>query len=265
MPVEVAPGVRELLVRLRDAADTAPSSEAAVHLLESVAREMTGLLGRHDRDSLTAWRELGYHRNRAGDPVGAVHLLGQVTADLAHVFGPADPDTLYAGLELATAVGDSGDPNGAAHRLRELLPALTAAAGPDDARTLAAHVRLAVETGRLGDVMGAIGAFALLIPRIQQVLGEGHPLLGEARCGLGRLVPHRRRLAGGGGIAPVEAVAMVHRLMVWDFDTDEEADAFLSELEHATGQRHLAGRLATVPDTLTPDHATAIVLGAPPS
>ncbi|GAA2750955.1 hypothetical protein [Kitasatospora cinereorecta] len=260
-PAEAAPELRALLVRLRDRAGDAPGPDGAAHLLELVAREMTALLGRYDRETLVAWRELGFARREAGDPAAAVHLLGQVVADMAQALGPADRDTLYAHLEFAAAMGDAGDPGGAAQRLRDLVPSLTAEVGPQGDLALTAQVQLAVNLGRIGDLMGAVGQLLQLLPAIEQGLGEQSRALADARTGLGRLVVPWRRVAGGGGLPPVMAVAMVHRLIVWDFGSDAEADAYLTELERATGRKGLAGRLAAVPDGMTAAQATAMVLG----
>ncbi|MEU2629285.1 hypothetical protein [Kitasatospora sp. NPDC007106] len=258
---EAPAAVRELLVRLRDRADEAPTPDAAVHLLESVAREMTALLGRYDRDALAAWRRLGDRRCAAGDPAGAVHLLGQVAADAAQALGPGDPDTLEVRLEQARALGEAGDPFGAVHLLREVQPALVQALGPYDARALASQARLAHAVALTGDLVSAFGMLLELIPVVQHHLGPAHPLVGEARCSLGRLVPQWRRAAGGGGLPQVAAVAMVHRLLVWDFASDQEADAFLTELERATGHRSLAARLAAVPEEMTAEQAAQSMLG----
>ncbi|MFJ5231481.1 hypothetical protein ACIQBJ_16470 [Kitasatospora sp. NPDC088391] len=259
-PVEVAPEVRALLVRLRDGVFDAPSPEGATHLLEKVAREMTSLLGRYDRDTLVAWRQLGQIRNESGEWAAAVHLLGQVAADMAQVLGPADRESLHAQADLAFAIGNAGSGEDAAARLRHLLPSLHAEFGPQHPMTLTAQVQLAVNTARTGDVLTAVGDLVQLLPVIEQAVGDEGLTLSEARAELGRLVPQWRRVTGGAALAPVMAVAMVHRLIVWDFDSDQEADAFLTELERATGRKGLAGRLAAVPDGMTAPHATAMVL-----
>ncbi|MFD9126195.1 tetratricopeptide repeat protein [Kitasatospora sp. NPDC059571] len=253
--------VRELLLRLRDRAPEAPTPDGAGHLLESVAREMTALLGRYDRDTLAAWRQLGTVRLAAGDAAGAVHLLGQVAADAVQALGPGDPDTLQIRTEHARALGDAGDTYGALNLLREVQPALVQAVGAYDARALAGQTGLARAVARSGDTAAAVGMLLELVPVVQQHLGPDHPLLGEARCELGRLVPAWRRLAGGAGLPVVAAVAMVHRLLVWDFASDREADLFLTELERATGHRDLAGRLAAVPDEMPAEQATTLLLG----
>ncbi|WP_104816802.1 hypothetical protein [Kitasatospora sp. MMS16-BH015] len=250
---------RDLLVRLREGAAAAPSAEAATHLLGLVARELTALVGRYDREALITWRELGRQTCLAGETSAAVHLLGQVLTDLAQALGPTDPDTLTAHLELATALGEDGDPRTAAQRLGELLPVLHAAFGPADPRTLATRCRLAVNTGRLGETAAAYAQLHALVADLQQHLPPEHPLLAEARSALGRVA------AAGGGTpgAPatrIEILALVHRLLVWDFDTDEEATACLDHLGRLTGKRHLTERLTALPDNLTPEEAATALL-----
>ncbi|MFJ1754670.1 hypothetical protein [Kitasatospora sp. NPDC088134] len=259
-PVEVAPELRALLVRLRDGAFDAPSPDGAIHLLDKVAREMTSLLGRYDRDTLVAWRKLGQIRNESGDWAAAVHLLGQVATDMAHALGQADRETLHAQADLAFAIGNAGNGADVALRLHHLLPLLRTEFGPQHPMALTAQVQLAVNTGRTGDVLTAVGELMQLVPVIEQALGDEGLTLSEARAELGRLVPQWRRVTGGGPLPPVMAVAMVHRLIVWDFGSDQEADAYLTELERATGRKGLAGRLAAVPDGMTAPHATAMVL-----
>ncbi|MEV4613298.1 hypothetical protein AB0K43_11950 [Kitasatospora sp. NPDC049258] len=217
-----APGVRELLLRLRAAAEVARTADGAAQLLEAVAREMVAELGRYDRETLATWREVARRQGEAGDPAGAAHLLGQVIPDLARALGANDPETLGARLDLA-------------------------------ARTAA-----------LGDLGGAAGQLVQLVPQLQQALGEEHPLVGEARAVLGRQVQQLGRLPGAPtGIGWVEAVAVVHRLMVWDFEVDREALDCVGELERRTGLKGLADRIYSAPDHLTPEQVTALALGQP--
>ncbi|MCC9306259.1 hypothetical protein LN042_03895 [Kitasatospora sp. RB6PN24] len=256
-------GVRALLLRLRAAAAEAPSDEVAGQVLELVAREMTSLLGRYDREALITWRERACRQDAAGNPGAAVHLLGQVVAEMAQHLGPTDPETLVTHLELATAIGNNGDPRAAVQRFQELLPALTAAHGAQDARVLTVQVRMAANLARAGEVFPAAQQLQTLIPWIQQSLPTGHPLLGEARCALARLVPTFRRLTGtpdSAGLGPVEAVAMVHRLLVWDFGSDAEAKACVKDLSKFTGKRSIADRLASIPDDLSPEQAAGLLL-----
>jgi hypothetical protein len=260
---DTAGDVRALLLRLRAAADDAPSEDATGHLLELVAREMTSLLGRFDRDALATWRERACRYDAAGNPGAAVHLLSQVVTDMVQQFGPADPDTLVTHLELATAIGNGGDPRGAVQRFQELLPALTTAHGAQDARVLTVQVRIAANLARASEVFPAVQQLQALIPWIQQTLPPGHPLLGEARCALGRLVPSFRHLTStpdSAGLGPVEAVAMVHRLLVWDFGSDAEAKACIKDLGRFTGKRSIADRLAAVPEDMTTEQAAGLLL-----
>ncbi|MER8183695.1 hypothetical protein [Kitasatospora sp. NPDC094015] len=219
-----APGVRELLLRLRAAAGSARTADGAAQLLEAVAREMVAELGRYDRETLATWREAARRQGEAGDPATAAHLLGQVVADLVQALGPGDPETLGARVDLAAM------------------------------------------TGALGDPAGAAGQLAQLVPQLQQALGEEHPLLGQARAQLGRQVQQLGRLPGAPtGIGWVEAVAVVHRLMVWDFEADREALDCVAELERRTGLKGLADRIYTAPDHLTTEQVTALALGQPRS
>ncbi|MFE9426782.1 hypothetical protein ACFYNO_27890 [Kitasatospora sp. NPDC006697] len=255
--------LREVLIRFRDAAADAPSEAATQYLLDLVAREMTARLGRFDRETLVTWRELGTQQDAGGKSAAAVHLLGQVVTDMAQELGPSDPDTLVAHLELATAIGNSGDPRTASQRFQELLPALTAVHGTYDARVLTVQVRLAANQARAGDVLTAVQQLQGLIPWLQQNLPVGHPLVGEARCALARLVPTFRHLTGtpnGTGLGPIEAVAMVHRLLVWDFANDAEAKACIDDLGRFTGKRGIAGKLSSVPENMPAEQATAVLL-----
>ncbi|GAA4864332.1 hypothetical protein [Kitasatospora terrestris] len=258
---EVSPEVRGLLVRLRDGAFEAPTPDGAIHLLDRVAREMTSLLGRYDRETLVAWRQLGQFRNESGDAAGAVHLLGQVSVDMSQALGASDRETLHAQADLAFAIGNAGNGHDAALRLRHLVPVLRTEFGAQHPLVLTAQVQQAVNTGRTGDVLTAVGELMQLVPVIEQAVGDEGITLAEARAELGRMVPQWRRVVGGGPLPPVMAVAMVHRLIVWDFGSDKEADAYLTELERATGRKGLAARLAAVPDGMTAPHATAMVLG----
>ncbi|WP_145907952.1 hypothetical protein [Kitasatospora viridis] len=265
-PEDAAPAddaVREVLIRFREAATDAPSDEAKLHLLDLVAREMTARLGRFDRETLVTWREVGCQQDSDGKSAAAVHLLSQVVTDMAQELGPADPDTLVAHLELATAIGNSGDPRAAMQRFQELLPALTAVHGAYDARVLTVQVRLAANQAKAGDVLTAVQQLQGLIPWLQQNLPVGHPLVGEARCALARLVPTFRHLTGtpnGTGLGPIEAVAMVHRLLVWDFASDAEAKTCMDELGRFTGKKGIASRLTSVPENMPAEQAAAMLL-----
>ncbi|MGC0318132.1 hypothetical protein [Kitasatospora acidiphila] len=256
-------GVRALLLRLRAAAADAPSDEATGYLLELVAREMTAVLGRFDRDALIAWRERACQHDAAGNPGAAVHLLAQVVTEMTQHLGPTDSDTLVTHLELATAIGNNGDPRTAVQRFQELVPALAMAHGAQDARVLTVQVRMATNLARAGEVFPAVQQLQSLVPWIQQNLPAGHPLLGEARCALARLVPTFRHLTGtpdSAGLGPVEAVAMVHRLLVWDFGSDAEAKACVKDLGRFTGKRGIADRLAAIPDDMSAEQAAGFLL-----
>ncbi|MFJ1704298.1 hypothetical protein [Kitasatospora sp. NPDC088346] len=263
-PPAAVPEVRALLVRLRAAAPAARTADGAAQLLEAVAREMVAELGRYDRQTLSTWREVARWQGEAGDPGAAIHLLEQVILDMAQALGTGDPETLSARLDLAAEVGRAGDPAAALRRLHELLPALTAAVGEDDIRVLRARIDVAAHTVAVGDLAGGVQQLVQLVPRIQQVLGEDHLLLSEARLTLGRYVQRWGRTPGAPpGLGWVEAVAVVHRLTVWDFDTDREALACVSELERRTGLKGLADRIYSAPDHLTAEQVTALALGQP--
>ncbi|MFE3230868.1 hypothetical protein ACFXKJ_02060 [Kitasatospora indigofera] len=267
-PALVAPasvdGARAELLRQREEARRVEPAVAA-GMLEGTAREMVARLGRYDRDTLTTWRELAWYRDAAGDPAGALHLLGMVVPDLMQALGPADPDTLQARFELAVLTGTAGHPQAAAQQLHALIPQLAATLGPYDERVLKAQHDLALQVADTGDVPGALHQLRLLVPLVQQMLGEGHPLLGEVRLDLGRyaelwgLTPAGRAT----GLGWVEAVAMVHRLLVWDFETDQEADASLRELERRTGTRDLMDRIFLAPEHLTAEQVAAAAFGVP--
>ncbi|MCX5210824.1 hypothetical protein OG689_16260 [Kitasatospora sp. NBC_00240] len=263
-PAPPAEDVRAELLRQREAARQVEPA-AAAGLLEGTAREMVARLGRYDRDTLTTWRELAWYRDAAGDPAGALQLLEQVVPDLVQALGHADPDTLQARFELAVLIGTAGNPQGAAHQLHALIPQLAATLGPYDERVLKAQHDLALQVADAGDVAGALNQLRLLVPLVQQMLGEGHPLLAEVRLDLGRyaelwgLTPAGRST----GLGWVEVVAMVHRLLVWDFETDREADASLRELERRTGARDLMDRIFLAPEHLTTEQVAATAFGVP--
>ncbi|MEU9127136.1 hypothetical protein AB0D08_03290 [Kitasatospora sp. NPDC048540] len=263
-PADAVPAVRELLIRLRAAAEVARTPQGAAELLEAVAREMVGELGRYDRDTLATWREAARRQGEAGDPAAAIHLLEQVILDMAQALGAGDPETLTARLDLAAEVGRAGDAGGALRRLHDLLPALTAAVGADDARVLRARAQYAAHTAAVGDLGGSVHQLVQLVPQVQQALGEEHPLLGEARTALARAAQQLGRAPGAPpGLGWIEAVAIVHRLTVWDFDTDREALDCLSELERRTGLKGLADRIYGAPDHLTAEQVTTLALGRP--
>ncbi|MFF1949282.1 hypothetical protein [Kitasatospora herbaricolor] len=257
---------RAELLRQREAARRVEPA-AAVGMLDGTARQMVARLGRYDRDTLTTWRELAWYRDAAGDPAGALQLLRLVVPDLVQALGHADPDTLQARFELAVLTGTAGDPQGAAQQLHALIPQLAATLGPYDERVLKAQHDLALQVADAGDVAGALNQLRLLVPLVQQMLGEGHPLLAEVRLDLGRyaelwgLTPAGRAT----GLAWVEAVAMVHRLLVWDFETDKEADASLRELERRTGARDLMDRIFLAPEHFTAEQVAAMAFGVPGS
>ncbi len=259
-----ADDVRAGLLRRRLAVGQVERAEAVV-LMDAIARESVALLGRYDRDTLTAWRELAWYRDEAGDPAGALQLLGQVTPDLVRALGPGDPDTLQARFELAVLTGTVGNPLGAVQQLYPLLPELAAAFGPYDVRVLKAQHDLALQLADTGDVGAALGQLRGLVPLVQQVLGEGHPLLDETRLDLGRyaelwgLSPAGR----GTGLGWPEVVALVYRLQVWDFETDKEAHACLKQLERRTGTKDLMDRIFLAPEHLTAEQVAAVALGVP--
>ena len=252
-----------LLLR-RQEAGRAEATEA-VRLLEALAREMVAGLGRYDRDTLTTWRALAWYRDEAGDPGGAHQLLAQVVPDLVRALGPTDPDTLQARYELAVLTGTTGRPQDAAYQLHFLVPDLAAALGPYDERVFRARHDLALQLADTGDLGAALHQLREVVPLIQQTLGESHPLLADTRLDLGRyselwaLSPAGR----GAGLGWAEAVAIVHRLMVWDFETDREADACLRELERRTGAKGLMDRVFLAPEHLTAEQVAAVALGVP--
>ncbi|MDH6575637.1 hypothetical protein [Kitasatospora sp. MAP5-34] len=259
-PVGEPAELRAALNRLRRAGAAAPTPEAAICLLEAVARELVAAFGRFDRDALGAWRELAHFRDAAGDAAGSVHLLEQLVVDMAQSFGANDPDTLRARLDLATGTANAGRPAVALRQFHEILPALTAAAGPGDPRVLSARYDLALHTANGGDLAGCVYQLQQLVPQVQQALGEQHPLLAEARLDLAR---YSQRWAKDADvqISWVEIVAIVYRLMVWGFDSDKEAVACLAELERRTGRRDLADRVLSAPDHLTVDQVAATAFG----
>lgn len=265
-PAGPVAGARERLLGQRRAAAAAPSPGDAAVLLETLARDATAELGRYDRDTLVTWRELAWYRDAAGDHVGAVHLLQQLVLDMAQALGAADPDTLHARFDLACATGNAGGSQAAVQQLYGLIPQLAATLGPYDARVLKAQHDLALHIANTGDRAGALHQLRQLVPLVQQTLGEAHPLLSEVRLDLGRYAElwGLTKEGRGAGLTWVEAVAFVHRLLVWDFDTDQEADACLRELERRTGVPGLLDRVMLAPDHLTAEQVALAALGAPP-
>ncbi|MGV9265730.1 protein kinase domain-containing protein [Kitasatospora sp. NPDC003701] len=270
-PVTAPPGaadtVRAALRERRDAAYRAATAGESAALLQALARDCVAALGATDRDTLCTWRDFTWYLSRAGDLDGAIRLLTTVVADMRLALGATDPDTLGARYHLTWCIGESGETVTAIRQLSQLLPDMHAAWGGHDARVLKARHDLAVYAANRGDLDGAVLQLRTLLPDLARALGEQHPTTVQAWQDLSvyqqRLArpAHRGRVARRAKIGPAEAVVLVRRLLVWDFASDQEAQACLTALERGTGIKSIGDWILAAPDHVTAEDLVEELFG----
>ncbi|MFD0273267.1 protein kinase [Kitasatospora sp. NPDC127111] len=259
--------VRAALRERRTAAHRAATAGESAIQLQAVARDSVVALGATDRDTLNAWRDFTWYLSRAGDLDGAIRLLTTVVEDMRLALGQTDPDTLAARYHLTWCIGESGETVSAIRRLTQLLPDLHAAWGGHDARVLKARHDLAVYAANRGDLDGAVLQLRTLLPDLARALGEQHPTTVQAWHDLSayqqRLAqPARRsRAARKVRIGQAEALALVRRLLAWDFASDQEADACLTALERGTGIKGVGDWILSAPDHVTAEDLVEEIFG----
>ncbi|MFF7590045.1 protein kinase [Kitasatospora purpeofusca] len=260
--------VRSALSERRSAAHRAATPEEAAALLHALAQEALAALGPTDRETLAAWRDFAWFLSRTGDLDGAIRLLSTVTEDLRLALGPSDPDTLTARYHLLRCIGESGETVSAMRRLAELLPELHAVWGPHDPRVFQARHDLAAYTAERGDLEGAVLQLRTLLPELVAVLGEQHPLTVHAWQDL---AARQQRLAAAPAgrprpgkrprMHPAEALALIRRVLAWEFASEREADACLDALERGTGIKQIGEWILAAPDHVTAEDLVEEIYG----
>ncbi|WP_051755039.1 serine/threonine-protein kinase [Kitasatospora purpeofusca] len=260
--------VRAALSERRSAAHRAATPEEAAALLHAVAQEALAALGPADRETLAAWRDFAWFLSRTGDLDGAIRLLSTVAEDLRVALGPSDPDTLTARYHLLRCIGESGETVSAMRRLAELLPELHTVWGPHDPRVFQARHDLAAYTAERGDLEGAVLQLRTLLPELVAVLGEQHPLTVHAWQDL---AARQQRLAAAPAgrpkpgkrprMHPAEALALIRRVLAWEFASEKEADACLDALERGTGIKQIGEWILAAPDHVTAEDLVEEIYG----
>ncbi|MFF2352527.1 protein kinase [Kitasatospora sp. NPDC058115] len=260
--------VRAALHERRNAAFRAATAGESAVQLQAVAQEAVAALGAGDRQTLNAWRDFTWFLSRAGDLGGAIRLLSTVAEDMGLALGRTDPDTLAARYHLVWCIGESGETVSALRRLGQLLPDLHATWGAHDPRVLKARHDLAVYTANRGDLDGAVLQLRTLLPDLARTLGEQHPATLQAWQDLagyqqrlaaapaGRARPGRRPQ-----MHPGEALLLIHRLLAWDFASDQEANACLTALERGTGIKQVGDWILSAPDHVTAEDLVEEIYG----
>ncbi|WP_380285417.1 protein kinase [Kitasatospora purpeofusca] len=260
--------VRATLRERRAAAFRAATPGESAIQLQAVAQEAVAALGATDRETLNAWRDFTWFLSRAGDLDGAIRLLSTVSEDMRLVLGRTDPDTLAARYHLVWCIGESGETVSALRRLVQLLPDLHTAWGGHDPRVLKARHDLAVYTANRGDLAGAVLQLRALLPDLARALGEHHPATVQAWQDLAGY-QHRLAAAPAGRarsgrrprMHPGEALALIRRLLAWDFGSEQEANACLSALERGTGIKEVGTWILSAPDHVTAEDLVEEIYG----
>ncbi|MFE6866477.1 protein kinase [Kitasatospora sp. NPDC057692] len=260
--------VRAALRERRAAAFRAATPGESAIQLQAVAQEAVAALGAADRETLNAWRDFTWFLSRAGDLDGAIRLLSTVSEDMRLALGRTDPDTLAARYHLVWCIGESGETVSALRRLVQLLPDLHAAWGGHDPRVLKARHDLAVYTANRGDLEGAVLQLRTLLPDLVRALGEHHPATVQAWQDLAGY-QHRLAAAPAGRarsgrrprMHPAEALALIRRLLAWDFGSEQEAGACLTALERGTGIKEVGTWILSAPDHVTAEDLVEEIYG----
>ncbi|MFI9361324.1 hypothetical protein ACIG5E_09700 [Kitasatospora sp. NPDC053057] len=145
----------------------------------------------------------------------------------------------------------------------------TAAWGPQDSRVLKARHDLAVHQANRGDLQGAAMRLHGLLPDLARTLGEHHPSTVRAWLDL---AGYRHRLAQAGRkggadrrwaprISRTELLVLIRRLRVWDFATDQEAQACVGALERGLGLKGVADVVFEAPDHVSDEDLVEEIFG----
>ncbi|WP_051709882.1 serine/threonine-protein kinase [Streptomyces sp. NRRL S-350] len=263
--------VRAALRERRAAAYRAATAGESAIQLQAVAQECVAALGARDRDTLCTWRDFAWYLSRTGDLAGAIRLLTSVADDMGSALGPLDSDTLGARCHLVWCIGESGAAVTAVRLLNGLLPDLHAAWGMHDTRVLKARHDLAVQHANREDLQSAVAHLSALLPDLARVLGEHHPSTLQAWQDLAgyqqRLARAGRRGAGGPHrrrpprMSPMEALALVRRLRLWDFASDDEARACMEALDRGLGLKGVADLVFDAPDHVSDEDLVEEIFG----